>query len=354
MRICFLAHKALPSNTRCLLLSIVFVVIIAAARRNIKMLGTRTQGLVVEIRRHHRRCCGRRCRCTMRYENSGRSRPRPLPPSSPPRWPCHRHLSSSLPLLLLSLLRDEMYMPWALALRILSSTYVVAAAVINSSCACAWWLINSSCACAQWLMDSSCAWAQWLMDSLCACARWLIACIVVCCRRRTTTQNVKWRSCACAWVAWCRHMMLLQPICCHCSCHRMMQYDNMVCLHTISYYSLSLLCDTGYETQKGRGVDNICCSCTHIVLAVVVTWCLSLPKLVIVFAFEQIGSLLFYHHSIQLIVDCHYDDSQYMKHSCACTWVASCWHMLLSQHYCCCCLWETRSVIATVRLAQLL
>ena len=137
MRICFLAHKALPSNTRCLLLSIVFVVIIAAARRNIKMLGTRTQGLVVEIRRHHRRCCGRRCRCTMRYENSGRSRPRPLPPSSPPRWPCHRHLSSSLPLLLLSLLRDEMYMPWALALRILSSTYVVAAAVINSSCACA-------------------------------------------------------------------------------------------------------------------------------------------------------------------------------------------------------------------------
>jgi len=39
-----------------------------------------------------------------------------------------------------------------------------------------------------------------------------------------------------------------------------------------------------------------------------------------------------------------------MKHSCICTWVASCWHMLLSpQHYCRCHLWVTRYVIATTR-----
>jgi len=173
------------------------------------------------------------------------------------------------------------YMHWALALRISSSTYVVVAAVINSSSACAWWLINSSCACAQWLMDSSCAWAQWLMDSLCACARWLIACIVVCCCHQTTTQSTKWRSCACAWVAWCRHMLLPQPICCCCSCHRAMQYDNMVCLHTISCYSLLLLCATlDMKHKKGGWWQQMLllhphCSCRrcYMTLVIVKTSC---------------------------------------------------------------------------------
>ena len=87
MRICFLAHEALPSDTRHLLLPIVVIVIVAAARRDMKMPGA---------------------------------------------W-----------VLLSSPSHDEMYMPRALALRILSSTYVVVAAVINGLCACARWLIDS-------------------------------------------------------------------------------------------------------------------------------------------------------------------------------------------------------------------
>ncbi len=105
--------------------------------------------------------------------------------------------------------------------------------------------------------------------------------------------------------------------------------------------------------KKRGGVDNTCCYYTHIVVAILVTWCSS-SKLVVIFAFEQIGSLSFYRHRFQLIVICHYDDSQYMKHLCTCLWVASCWQMLLSQHYCCCRLWVTRYVIATVHLTQLL
>ena len=57
-----LAHEALPSDTSRSLLPIVVVVVVAAARRDMKMLGARARGLVVDIRRHHRRsCCRRRC-----------------------------------------------------------------------------------------------------------------------------------------------------------------------------------------------------------------------------------------------------------------------------------------------------
>jgi hypothetical protein len=217
------------------------------------------------------------------------------------------------------------YMPRALALRISSSTYVVVAAVINSSCAC----------------------AQWLMDSSCACTWWLIDHIVMCCHRRTTIQSVKWSSCTCAWVAWCRHMMLPQPNGYLC-CHRGMQYDNMVCLYTISRYSLSFLCDTDMKRKEGGRWQHMLLLHPRCYRRRCYT------TLIVIKTFEQIGSLSFYRHRIQLIVICHYDDSQYMKHLCACTWVASCWHMLLSQHYCRCHLWATRYIIATMRLAQLL
>ena len=87
MRICFLPHEALPFDTRRLLLPIVVVVVVAAARHDMKMPGA---------------------------------------------W-----------VLLSSPSRDAMYMHRVLALRILSSTFVVVAAVINGSCACARWLIDS-------------------------------------------------------------------------------------------------------------------------------------------------------------------------------------------------------------------
>jgi len=190
------------------------------------------RGLVVDISCHHRRCCCRR-RCASRCICLGR-----LPWGS-----CHQHM-----LLLL-----------------------------NSSCTCVQWLINSLCACARWLMDSSCACAWLLMESSCACAWWLIACIVVCCRRRTITQSVKWSSCAWAWVAWCWHMMLPQPICFHC-CRRVMRYDNMVCLHTISRCLLSLLCDTDSKQKEGGCWQHMlllhprwCRRCCYMTLVVIKT-----------------------------------------------------------------------------------
>ena len=130
-----------------------------------------------------------------------------------------RHSSFVVAYLLLSslLLRDAIWKCQALALRISSSTYVVVTAVINSSRKCAWWLIDR---------------------------------IVVCCHRRTTIQSAKWSSCTCAWAAWRRHIMLPQPNGCRC-CHRAMRYDNMVCLYTISRYSLSFLCDTDMKQKEG-------------------------------------------------------------------------------------------------------
>ena len=124
------------------------IVVVAIAQCDENMLCSRARGVTVQ---HSlfvvaNSCC-RCCRCAMRYENAGCSRPRP----------CRRHSLSSSLLLLLLLSRNAMYMPRVLALRILSSTYVVVAAVINSLCACAQWLMGSSCACARWLMDSSCA-----------------------------------------------------------------------------------------------------------------------------------------------------------------------------------------------------
>ena len=77
MRICFLVHKASPSDTRHLLLPIDVVVVIAAGRHDIKMPGARTRGLVDDICCHHCCCCCCRHCCTMRYENAGRSCPRP-------------------------------------------------------------------------------------------------------------------------------------------------------------------------------------------------------------------------------------------------------------------------------------
>ena len=56
-----LVHKASPSDTSRSMLSIVVVVVVAAAQRDMKMSGARAQGLVVDIRRHHRRSCRRRC-----------------------------------------------------------------------------------------------------------------------------------------------------------------------------------------------------------------------------------------------------------------------------------------------------
>ncbi len=55
MRICFLAHEALPFDTRRSLLPIVIVVVVAAAQRDMKMPGARARGLVVNIRRCRRR-----------------------------------------------------------------------------------------------------------------------------------------------------------------------------------------------------------------------------------------------------------------------------------------------------------
>lgn len=55
MRICFLAHEALPFDTRRSLLPIVIVVVVADAQRDMKMPGARARGLVVNIRRCRRR-----------------------------------------------------------------------------------------------------------------------------------------------------------------------------------------------------------------------------------------------------------------------------------------------------------
>ena len=55
MRICFLAHEALPFDTRRSLLPIVIIVVVADAQRDMKMLGARARGLVVNIRRCRRR-----------------------------------------------------------------------------------------------------------------------------------------------------------------------------------------------------------------------------------------------------------------------------------------------------------
>ena len=173
-----------------------------------------------------------------------------------------------------------MNMPRALALRISSSTYVVVAAVINSSCAC----------------------ARWLMDSSCACAWWLIARIVVCCRRRTIIQSAKWILCARAWVAWRQHMMLPQPIGYRC-CHRAMRYDNMVLVIHCRFYAILIW------NEKRGVVDNICCCYTRVVVAIVVTRRSLSSTLVVIFALEQMGSLSFNRHRLQLIVVCHYNDS---------------------------------------------
>ena len=71
--------------------------------------------------------------------------------------------------------------------------------------------------------------------------------------------------------ACCQQMLFLQPICCRCCyvcnavwnvvaieqhnliSHRnwVMQYDKMVCLYTISRYSLSLLCVTDMKRKEG-------------------------------------------------------------------------------------------------------
>ncbi len=54
MRICFLMHEALPSDTRCSLLPIVVVVVVAAARHNVYASGACPGDPVIDI------CC---CRC---------------------------------------------------------------------------------------------------------------------------------------------------------------------------------------------------------------------------------------------------------------------------------------------------
>jgi hypothetical protein len=50
-----------------------------------------------------------------------------------------------------------------------------------------------------------------------------------------------------------------------------MQYDNMVCLYTISRYSLSLLCDTDMKRKEGGCLQHMLllhpCSCWHMLLS---------------------------------------------------------------------------------------
>jgi hypothetical protein len=64
---CALMHQASSSDTHRLLLPIV-VVVVAFARRDMKMPCACAQGLVVNIRRHHRRSCCHCCRRATRRE----------------------------------------------------------------------------------------------------------------------------------------------------------------------------------------------------------------------------------------------------------------------------------------------
>jgi hypothetical protein len=82
-----------------------------------------------------------------------------------------------------------------------------------------------------------------------------------------------------------------------------MRYDNMVLVIHCLFYAILI-------RNKKRGVvDNICCCYTRVVVAIVVTRRSLSSKLVVIFALEQMGSLSFNRHRLQLIVVCHYDDS---------------------------------------------
>ncbi len=70
---CALAHEALSSDTHCSLSPIV-VVVVAFARRDMKMLCACAQGLVVNIHHHHCRSCCRCCRRATQRECKASSR----------------------------------------------------------------------------------------------------------------------------------------------------------------------------------------------------------------------------------------------------------------------------------------
>ena len=82
-----------------------------------------------------------------------------------------------------------------------------------------------------------------------------------------------------------------------------MRYDNMVLVIHCRFYAILI------RNKKSGVVDNICCCYNRVVVAIVVTRRSLSTKLVVIFAFEQMGSLSFYRHCLQLIVVCHYDDS---------------------------------------------
>ena len=84
---------------------------------------------------------------------------------------------------------------------------------------------------------------------------------------------------------------------------------DMIIWCACTQYLVLVVCCRFYATLiciKKRGVvDNRCCYYTRVAVAVVVTQRSSPSKLAIIFAFEQIRSLSFYCHRIQLIAVCH-------------------------------------------------
>ncbi len=84
---------------------------------------------------------------------------------------------------------------------------------------------------------------------------------------------------------------------------------DMIIWCACTQYLVIVVCCRFYATLiciKKRGVvDNRCCYYTRVAVAVVVTQRSSSSKLAIIFAFEQIRSLSFYCHRIQLIAVCH-------------------------------------------------